>query len=376
MNKRTQKLSILAFCMMFVFGITVTPHAIAEEITITGNGAASESTVVTTTNNQTHVEQNNNANITNNVSTTTNTGNNAASQNTGGSTVINTGNAAANTTVSNQANQSVVNTECCKPATNNSVTVSGNGAGSVNNAAVSHTNTNTVTVNNHATINNKISTYANTGNNTANFNNGDVVIKTGDIKAKTTVNTGPINLSYIKIPQANANSNPFKLAIVGNGAYSYNNVDLNETNDTTILVNNAADIINELHNKYNTGGNEANFNNGDIAILTGDIDANVAINNIANISKVEVDCKCEKEKEKPSVPVGAPLPPTTTTTTTTTTTSTPGGDTPHHVFSGPNLPVTGNNWLILALFGNIMMLLLGAYLRLRSGRSPGFVPAL
>jgi hypothetical protein len=40
------------------------------------------------------------------------------------------------------------------------------------------------------------------------------------------------------------------------------------------------------------------------------------------------------------------------------------------------LPSTGGNWLLFSLLGNIMMFFLGAYLRLRSGRSPGFVPSI
>ena len=43
------------------------------------------------------------------------------------------------------------------------------------------------------------------------------------------------------------------------------------------------------------------------------------------------------------------------------------------VFSMMVLSFTHTNWWVLALFGNIMMLLWGAYLRLRSGRSPGYL---
>lgn len=358
-------------------GITTTPHVLAEEINITGNGAASVNEVVVSNNNQSNIEQTNTANVVNNISNTTNTGDNNASGNTNGNAEIVTGDVQQETSVSNTMNQSIVEQNNCCQNSQNNVTISGNGAFSDNKALVQSNNNTSVNVYQDADVINNVKTYANTGNNSASYNTGgDTVIKTGNIKAKTLLHNGPINLSYIKIPAASKGSSSIK--IIGNGFGSWNTVNLDDNNETNIEVVNVANVLNNLKENYSTGDNDAKFNTGgDAAIRTGDIHAMTTIDNgPINVSKVVIDCKCDKEKEKeeaapsaPAAPVGGNIPPPSQLN--------PGGPAPvttiaQHIAAGPQLPITGNNWMVLALFGNIMMLLLGAYLRLRSGRSPGF----
>jgi hypothetical protein len=354
-------------------GIAATPHVLAEEINISGNGAASVNEVVVSNNNESNIEQTNTANVVNNVSNTTNTGGNTASGNTGGNAEIVTGNVQQETNVSNTMNQSVVEQNNCCQETKNNINVSGNGAFSSNEADIQSSNNTSINVYQEANIINNIETYANTGNNTASYNTGgETGIKTGDIKAKTNVKNGPINLSYIKVPTSSNKSS--SVQIIGNGFGSWNNVQLEQNDEINIEVVNVANVLNNLKEHYTTGDNTSQFNTGDDTnILTGDVYASTTIDNgPINVSKVAIDCKCEKEKEKtkeaPTAPVGGNIPPPSQVN--------PVGPAPvtaiaQHIAVGPQLPITGNNWLVLALFGNIMMLLLGAYLRLRSGRSPG-----
>lgn len=364
--------------------MALAPQALAETITVTGNGAESENEVVVSNDTQTDVQQSNDANITNNISTSSNTGGNTASGNTDGNTVIRTGDAVQQTEVKNEVNHSVVEQNNCCQSSNTNITVSNNGAFSYNEANVRSSNTTNVNVYQNANVVNNIDTYANTGNNKASYNtDGDTVIKTGDIAAIHKVKNGPINLSYISLPAAQ-NSKSQYLAIFGNGFGSWNTIDLDEANETSINVVNVANVLNDLKQNYSTGDNKAKFNtDGDTAILTGDIAAYTIIDNgPINVSKVKIDCECEKErekkkekekeKEKEEAPVAPAAPVSAPPSAPNISAPAPVAHAAEAAVSGPQLPVTGNNWIVLALFGNIMMLLLGAYLRLRSGRSPGF----
>ena len=134
-----------------------------------------------------------------------------------------------------------------------------------------------------------------------------------------------------------------------------------------------------------TGDNTADRNtDGDVDIKTGDVKVVTKIENDVNKSEVVVECGCEEEKpeeEKPpkeeeEKPVGAPVgssnPPTKAA-------EKPSEQKKGEVLSaaiGDILPATGTPWFILAILGNLVMLLLGTVLRLRSGRSPGLAYAI
>ncbi|MBA3724258.1 MAG: hypothetical protein H0W89_05225 [Candidatus Levybacteria bacterium] len=376
MNKQNKNIAVLSFSFMWVMSLTFTPHALAEQITITGNGAESVNEVVVTKKNESVTQQTNNADIVNNISNNASTGDNTASFNTNGNTSIQTGDATVVTEVTNTANTSIVEQKNCCDSQQGTVTVSGNGANSHNNANVSSNYTANVRVYQNANIVNDITTYANTGNNRANYNNGDSLIRTGDIKAKTHITSGPINLSYVSVPLYS--NKPLSVTIIGNGFGSWNTVNVHDEDDTNIDIENVATVINDLKEHYSTGDNKADYNNGDVAILTGDIASYTSIDNgPINVSVVKVDCACDKDtdKEVPVAPVGGTIPPPSQASPSSGS-SVPAITTAAEILAATTLPITGNNWLALALFGNIMMLLLGAYLRLRSGRSPGYNVAL
>lgn len=375
MTRRKIVLSALAF---FVAGFSPLmrpfPGIIfAEEIVITGNGSESANEVSSASQSETSVQQSNQSQTANTITASSDTGNNEASKN-NGDVAIQTGDATSTTTVENQGNVSVVDTSSCCPQGEKSISVSGNGSGSSNTVDVNHTTVISTGSTQTAKITNTISGIVNTGGNRASDNSGDVVIITGNISHKESVINGPINLSFVRVglPQAG-----YKVSVNGNGAYSKNNISLAETAFHESYVFNTTDIFNNSFWDLMTGGNIAKRNNGDVLIKTGDIVSEVSIVNKANASVIQEEC-C---KIKPSE-----IPPTPTPPTQTPGENKPGGGSgggngggssgSTGASSGPAgghiLPVTGADWVMIAILGNIMLLLFGVMLRLRSGRSPGF----
>lgn len=371
------KLSAVFAIAIMLFG-TVVPHAIAEEIVVTGNGAASSNQTTVASTQQTTVTQSNTANVTNNVTVNANTGNNTASNNTGGNTAIATGDVNSSTGVTNNLNTSIASQDCgCIQGTSTSV-ISGNGAGSNNSINYNSSNKTTVSTLNNGTVINNIRTNANTGGNTTDSNTGgNVTIHTGNIFAKNNV----LNyLNFSKVSFSNATPTNSELKIVGNGAFSLNNLNFLSNFNTNITVTNLSSVINDITSALNTGNNHASGNtDGDVMISTGDILSETTVDNYANASIVDVSCGCKKEVPTPPVPPTSVTPPAPSSGGSGGgSSSSSGGSSGNSLAAaiGNMLPSTGINWLLLALMGNIMMLFLGAFLRLRSGRGPGVAYSL
>lgn len=164
----------------------------------------------------------------------------------------------------------------------NTITISGNGAGS-NNAVVStQTNTTTVSQSNTATVNNNITTNANTGGNDANYNTGgNVTVNTGDAKTTTNV-TNTLNSNAATVAGCNCGSDT-DVTVSGNGAKSDNLVTLTNVNTNGVSQANVADVNNNIKSDAKTGGNDANLNTGgDVTIMTGDATAKANVSTIAN----------------------------------------------------------------------------------------------
>jgi hypothetical protein len=364
------KIAILFSILLLVTGSFFTRQAQAEEITITGNGADSDSEVTVSNSTNTNISSDNTANIDNSVNVNSNTGNNSASGNTGGDTQVQTGNTTTNTDIQNTGNTNVVNVNTCCNTGTSSINITNNGSGSVNTVNHQNISTTNVSANNYASIYNNVTVNANTGGNIANYNNGDVYVRTGDISVNTILRNGPINANYINLGLGN-NGN-INALIKGNGSDSLNLINLFDENTTDVQVDNIANIFNNALFNLDTGNNEANDNNGDVAVVTGDIEAQVAIVNEVNTNKVTIDCDCkEKAPEKPTP--AAPVEKVTPQGPSQTTSSGHGPGEVAGIAMGKVLPVTGTNWLFLAFIGNVMMLFLGMILRLRSGNSPGAV---
>lgn len=365
--------------LSFVAVLPIATHvAYAEEFVITSNGSGSSNTIEATSSTTNSVEQSNQANVNNEVNTNTNTGGNQASANTGGDVNIQTGNTQTNTNVENDLNNSTVDSTACCESSDGSITITANGANSTSAVGYTSTTTNTTTVNQNATITNNITGVANTGGNKANNNLGKVNIFTGNIKVNESVKTN-VNESFVKV--ATGGNKAFDIKISGNGADSVNLINLTNLSENIVNVQNNADIFNQSIWTLITGNNEANGNNGDVTIKTGSIEVSVTIENNANHNEVIVDCGC--------VPTPPPPPPPCTGDGCNPPSNGGnggnggggnggGGNGGGGSSSGPSssspskdvLPATGMPWMIMLLLGNLLMLLFGMVLRLRSGNSP------
>ena len=259
----------------------------ALDIEITGNGSTSTSEVSVAVQAETVVQQNNVADVSNQIDESANTGDNSASGNTGGDLAIVTGDVEVVTIVENSLNASEVEVGCCSGDVD--VSISDNGSGSVNTINVDSVNNTTTSTNQEADIINSIQGTANTGNNVANNNtNSSVSIKTGDIDVRNGVVNGPINSSFV---ESSGGVSGMSIVIKNNGEDSINNIAIDLQNNSDVFVNTSSEIENYALWNANTGGNEASNNTGsDAYIETGDITIDTFIENIANIGGVEIDC--------------------------------------------------------------------------------------
>ena len=284
--KKERKGLIATLALLATLSFGGTPYVRALEIEVSGNGSGSTNEVATQVSTQTVVQQTNEADVTNAVTTDANTGGNTASENTGGSTSIETGDVAQNVSIETAANTSSVETPCCASETD--ISISGNGEGSQNSVDLTKTQETNITINQDADVLNKVNGNANTGNNTANDNNGNVSIQTGDIHVSGGIENGPINVHHVS---ASAPGEDLSVKIFGNGTGSQNRISLNIFDPVIVFINSNADIDNFVHWDLNTGQNEANGNNGDVSIVTGDIIFDFFIKNgPINVGEVDIDC--------------------------------------------------------------------------------------
>lgn len=377
------KYKIVQISTISAFGVlaslsAVSPQIVsAEQIVIESNGSGSSNEVNVTVQSETTVEQTNNVEITNNVDASANTGNNEANNNTGENTTIETGDAEVNVDITNVGNSNTVNQDCCTAQTPGTVSISGNGAGSVNNTNITNTYQTNVSIANNASVTNNVNGKAVTGKNSANGNLGDVAIKTGNITASESIHNGPFNVNSVSVSTP-ANGS-FSISIKNNGADSENKVVLNDTVENSVTITNSFDVINESDWELVTGKNSADGNLGDVFIGTGNISFESSITNEGNINVVEVTC-CPDEPDKPEEPKTPPTNPPGGNNGGNNGGSSGGGNGssgsgdgrggPGAVL-GEMLPATGGGFFFIFLLTNTLFLLFGLFMRLRAGRSPG-----
>lgn len=273
--------------LLAIHSLIFTPSVSALELVVTDNGSGSTNEVNIEVETETSVTQTNDANIQNSVTEDLNTGGNVASDNTDGDVNIQTGDINSESSISNELNNSYVETEACCATTD--VKISGNGADSQNSVNLNqNTNTN-INVANNAQITNSINGTANTGGNKANNNtNESVSIDTGNINVQNEIVNDPVNTSFV---QASSGFSKLSAAISDNGASSENIIKADFNDDLNILINHSADIGNYIIWDANTGDNEVSGNTGgDVSISTGNIDIVNFIENFVNIGGVDVVC--------------------------------------------------------------------------------------
>lgn len=364
---------ILATSLLGV-GLVFAPQAFAEEIVleISGNGSGSDNQVQVTSTTETQVTQTNEMNVTNNVNTGVNTGENQANSNTGGEVGIVSGDAEVNVTVINSGNASQVTQDCCNGGGTGLIKISGNGAYSENNVKAGSSQGLHIDIHNSANLTNNVNGKAVTGKNDANYNLGDVLVKTGSIVARETITNGVFNVANVS---AGIKGLDFSIKVADNGAYSENNVVVNEETETEVNIDNSFSVVNDTSWELVTGENSASGNLGDVLIVTGDITYESVITNSGNVSHVEISC-CPPPA--PVNPVNPPTPPTTVNEGGGGGVGSSSGSTGGS--SGPGLggilPATGANFFFLFLLLNMMFFMFGVFMKLRGGRSPSLALAL
>jgi len=292
MNKLTIKIGTAVSTAALVASSFATP-LLATTVEISGNGSDSDSTVAVQQSNNTVVEQNNTANISNNVNVKSNTGDNKANDNTGGDVSIKTGDSEANVAVSNTANSNQASVSGCCP-TDTSVKIAGNGTKSNNDATVKTANDVKVLQDNYANIDNDVDVDSETGDNEAEDNTwGDVAIETGDSDVTVTI-ANMANANWAAVTAGSNGGGTLGVEIVGNGSDSDNTVDVALGSTKLIDQDNDANISNSVEVDSETGDNDAEDNTGgEVSIDTGDASATVDVSNMANFNAANLDgCGC------------------------------------------------------------------------------------
>ncbi|HZE86819.1 MAG TPA: hypothetical protein VE090_01295 [Methylomirabilota bacterium] len=276
----------------------IAPAAFAQDITVSQNGAHSDSSVTVSTNTSTVVNQTNTANVVNNVSSNSSTGSNKANNNTGGDVTVNTGSANTSVNVSNQLNTNSANVSGCGSCAGGGadVTISKNGTKSDNDVNLNTNGGTFVNQANNANVVNNVNAKSETGNNKANGNtggtNGDVHVQSGNASTNVSVST-TANANVATVNGGNGSNGNSSVTISENGAHSDNDVNLHQNSAIVLDQANKSNIVNNVDADAFTGKNKANDNTGgDVTVQSGNANSNVDVRNMVNFNAADVDCGC------------------------------------------------------------------------------------
>ncbi len=296
------------------------------------NGQNSQNTASSITNNHDSLNQNNSAQITNDLNLRADSGKNNSSKNVG-DTTLTTGDANLGATVITAANTNIDGVAVAEfnvndnhtgdiviafPASDScTVTVCGTPVGSVINTANGENSTNSgsstssssnqIDQGNSSDVTNNLVFAANTGDNQANKNTGgSTSVETGDANVSANVFSllnnniigtgnpvlfGVVNIfgnliGDIIIPDLGNTRNSTGAINSGNGAGSNNAANISQTNSTDTTQNNTANIDNKVKINSNTGDNTTDkntyeFGQGSV-VESGDASINANVINVAN----------------------------------------------------------------------------------------------
>lgn len=275
---------------------TALPVFATTTIVISGNGVDTNNDANVNMTQQTTVNQQNVANIENDVDVTANTGDNTASRNTGGDTMVDTGNANVDVSISNSGNTNVADVNNCCDA-DIDVLISENGDNSDNTVNLNTAHQTTVTQWNVANVENDVDVDANTGGNNADRNTGgNVTISTGnaDVSDNGVKIVNALNANSASIGSGAGGQGMLSLRILGNGVDTNNDINLNLASITTLEQGNLANVENDVDVDADTGNNVASRNTGgDVLIDTGDAKVDVWVETMANFNAAELEnCLC------------------------------------------------------------------------------------
>jgi hypothetical protein len=386
---------ILAALSIPALYLSAVTNAEALELVISGNGEGSASEVSVASNTNTQVTQTNNAQVNNNVAVDSNTGENSISANSGGNSIVSSGDVGSKIDIQNDVNSSVVSKPCCPQNSATSLDISDNGTDTKNSIILNQNQTTQVNITQEVNIKNQVISKANTGSNEANNNTGgNTSITTGNINVNLSIKNTNINNASSDI---GGGGGGISAKIDGNGTDSRNSIYFSGESTQLINIKNSADIANIAYFELNTGGNKANGNSGgNVSIATGDIRLDlVYVNGPINSSSVGVGCCLISDPADPNDPqdpddpgdpgyggiVDTTLPPANSfnpgndAKSSSSSSDSGGGSSSGGVLgailgSGQILPATGSWWTIFLTIIAAILFMIGIYLRLHPGRDP------
>jgi len=261
------------------------------DVNVTGNGAESENGVNANNANQVFLNQNNDANYKNNVTANATTGSNDSSYNTGGSSVVVTGNASTNVQVNNAANANVANVGGSDGSSDpSSVVVAGNGALSATGVNLDNESAVVLDQANNAQIDNNIKANAKTGDNESQFNTGG---NNGIESGNATDNVGVTNFANFNAASINCDCTLSDLGVkvAGNGAESENGVNASTSNSVFPDQINDEGLWNGVTGGAKTGDNSLGFGTGSVygdpVVISGDGTSSTNVNNEGNANVLD-----------------------------------------------------------------------------------------
>jgi hypothetical protein len=270
------------------------PLLASTTIQITGNGVDTKNEAEVEFKQETNIQQQNVADIQNDVDVDATTGDNDASRNTGGDVAIDTGAAKVAVGVVNSANSNVADVNACCP-TDVDVLIEGNGDDSKNEVELEHESETNLSQWNTADVENDVDVDAATGRNSARSNTGgEVSIFTGKADVETTL-LNTLNSNSARIGRGDGgDAGSVSLRILGNGVDSDNEIELELESEKNLEQGNIADVQNDVDVDAKTGWNRASRNTGgEVWIDTGAANVDVLVDTLANFNWAEVeDCLC------------------------------------------------------------------------------------
>jgi len=273
------------------------PAFAAFTIQVSGNGYDSNNGVNLNTTTKTTVKQSNSVQVKNNINQDANTGDNTVAKNTGADIDVETGGVKQSADVTTVAGGNSASVEACGCELDLEVVIEKNGADSENKVNLGVESKTELFQDNNINVENKVKQDADTGKNDIEKNTGgDISLQTGEVEQETTIHTqAGVNAAKIDSGKGGVN---LDLAIVANGAYSDNEIDLDLDVETTARQDNDVRVKNNVDQDADTGSNDVEENTGgDIDVVTGDVEQMIDVWNGAGFNALEVDGCCELDGE-------------------------------------------------------------------------------
>lgn len=272
----------------------------AQSYEISGNNTGSSSYVDVSTTRDTHVDQNNDANVNNSVTLNLTTGDTHIDDVAGGDVSVDSGNVSATAVIQNQLNNNVANVATCDSCgLNTDFKISGNNTGTDNDIKYRSDSDVRVDQDNDADVNNDIDLTGNSaGTHIDDVVGGDINVSTGDVTLGTTshpvaiVNKLNSNFAWVGGGDSSDESS-LSAWITGNNTDSDNFINVKNDKDTNVDQDNDANVKNDVAMEGKTGNVSVDdFANGEVSVDTGDVDMAVYMDTMANFNWANVEDCC------------------------------------------------------------------------------------